>query len=42
MSVDLILYIGAAICFAVATVGIGTRVNLVALGLFLWVMTNIV
>lgn len=40
MTIDLILLIGAAICFglAAATIVVG-RVNLVALGLLLWVLT---
>jgi hypothetical protein len=43
MSIDLILLIGAAICFALATAGVAIgRLNLVALGLLLWVLTAII
>lgn len=42
MSIDLILYIAAAICFGLAAFGVGGKVNLIALGLFAWVLTNIV
>ena len=43
MSLDLLLLILAAICFAIAAFGIlAARVNLVALGLFLWVLTLII
>ena len=42
MSIDLILLIAAAICFALAAIGVnGGRVGLVPLGLFLWVLTNL-
>ena len=37
---DLILLIIAAVCFALAAFGVAVpRVNLVALGLFAWVLT---
>jgi len=42
MSLHLILLVCAAICFACATFGVAARVNLVALGLLLWVATLIV
>jgi hypothetical protein len=42
MSLHLILFICAAICFACATFGVAARVNLVALGLLFWVLTAIV
>jgi hypothetical protein len=45
MSVDLILLIAAAICFALAALNIDLtngKVNLTALGLFLWVLTLLI
>lgn len=43
MSIDLILYIVAAVCFVLAAFGVGPgKPNLVALGLFAWVLTNII
>ena len=43
MTVDLLLYILALVCFVAAAVGAPTaRFNLVAVGLALWVLTNIV
>jgi hypothetical protein len=42
MSLDLLLLIGAAICFALVTLGVNARINLTGLGLFLWVLTAIV
>ena len=42
MSLHLILFIAAAILFAVAAFGVSSRINLVAAGLFCWVLTNIV
>lgn len=42
MSIDLLFYIVAAVCFGLAAFGIAARVNLVALGLLAWVLTNIV
>lgn len=39
MNLDLILLIAAAICFGLATLNINSPVNLVALGLLLWVIT---
>lgn len=41
MSVDIILLIAAAICFGLATFGFAARINLVALGLLLWVLTSL-
>jgi hypothetical protein len=38
----LILLILAAVCFALAVFNVATRVNLVALGLFAWVLTLLV
>ena len=43
MSIDLILWIVAAVCFFLAAFGVAAgKVNLVALGLAAWVLTNIV
>lgn len=42
MSIHLLLYIGAFICFVLATFGVQTKINLVALGLALWVLTLII
>lgn len=43
MSIDLILYIAAAICFALAALNIKVgSVQLVPLGLFCWVLTAII
>jgi len=42
MSLHLILFVCAAICFGLATFGVAARINLVALGLLLWVLTNII
>jgi hypothetical protein len=41
LTVDLVLYIIAAVCFAVAGFGGGGRFNMVALGLLAWVLTAI-
>lgn len=41
MSIDLILLIAAAVCFGLATFGFAARINLVALGLLLWVLTSL-
>lgn len=35
----LILLIIGAVCFGLAALGVATRVNLVALGLFAWILT---
>lgn len=43
MTIDLILWIVAAVCFILAAFGVGIgKVNLVALGLAAWVLTNII
>ena len=43
MSIDLILYIVAAVCFGLAAFGVGPgKPSLVPLGLLAWVLTNIV
>lgn len=42
MSLHLLLLICAAVSFALATFGVATRVNLVALGLLFWCLTLIV
>lgn len=42
VTIDLVLYIIAAVCFAVAGFGGGGRFNFVALGLLAWVLTAIV
>lgn len=42
MSVHLLLYIGALICFLLATFGVQAKINLVALGLALFVLTFII
>ena len=43
MSIDLILLIIAAICFVLAGVGVSAgRFNLVAVGLFCWVLTSLI
>lgn len=42
MAIDQLLFLGAAVCFGLAAFGIAaSRVNLIALGLLLWVLTNI-
>lgn len=40
--IDTILIIVALVCFALATLGINARVNLVALGLFAWALTLLI
>ena len=42
MNADLLLLVAAAVCFALATFGVAARVNLTALGLLFWVLTQIV
>ena len=43
MSVTLILDILALICFALAAIGVGAgKINLVAAGLFLWLLGNVI
>lgn len=41
LSIDLILLLLAFVCFLLATFEVTTRVNLIALGLALWVLTLI-
>lgn len=42
MNIDFILLVLAAICFIVAAIGIPSRINLIALGLFFWVLTLLI
>lgn len=42
MSISLVLLIVAAVCFALAAIGISTRLNLIALGLLAWVLAGII
>ena len=42
MSIYLVLYIVAAVCFAVVALGVGGRVNLLALGLLAWVLVPLI
>ena len=43
MNLHLVLYIVAAVCFAIAALGVpSSRINLVAAGLFAWVLTLII
>lgn len=42
MSLHLLLYIAALICFLLATFGVQAKINLVALGLALCVLTLII
>ena len=42
VTVDLVLFIFAFVCFALAALNVKTPVNLVALGLACWVLTAIV
>jgi hypothetical protein len=43
MNLDLVLLIVAAVCFAIAAFGVPAgRINLIAAGLFFWVLTAIV
>lgn len=42
MNLHLVLFIVAAILFAIAALGVSSRINLVAAGLFAWVLTNII
>ena len=41
-TVDLILLIVAALCFAAATINTSARVNLVAAGLLAWVLVPLI
>lgn len=38
----LVLLIAAAVCFGIAAANVATRVNLIGLGLLLWVLTAVV
>ena len=40
--IALILYLIALACFILAAVGVGSRVNLVAAGLALWLFTAVI
>jgi len=42
LTLDLLLLVAAFICFVLVSAGVGSRVNLVGLGLALWVLTAIV
>lgn len=42
MAIAMILKILALISFGIAAIGIPTRVNLIALGLFLWLLSELV
>ncbi len=42
MSVHLLLYLLAFLCFVFAAAGVPSRVNLVAAGLALWILTLLV
>jgi hypothetical protein len=42
MSIDLILVIGALFCFALAAINAKSPVNLIGLGLFLFVLRELV
>jgi len=42
VTVHLLLLILAFVCFLLATAGVASKVNLLALGLALWVLTLIV
>lgn len=42
MSIHLILFVAAAVCFALAAFGVSSRIGLVPLGLLLWILTNII
>lgn len=42
LTIDLILLVVAAICFALAAFGVASRVQLVPLGLLAWVLTAII
>lgn len=41
-TVYLILYIAAAICFGLAVASVPARINMVALGLLLWVLVPLI
>lgn len=39
MSLELLFILAAAVCFLLAAFGVSSRIGLVPLGLFFWVMT---
>lgn len=41
MSLDTILLIAAAVCFGLAALNVNSPLNLIGLGLLLWVLTAI-
>ena len=41
-SLHLVLLVLAFVCFALATAGVSARLNLMALGLALWILTLVV
>lgn len=41
-AIFLILFIGAAVCFAIAAANQPSRINLMALGLLLWVLVYVI
>jgi hypothetical protein len=41
-TIDLILYVIAAICFGLAAAGVSSRVNPIALGLLAWVLIPLI
>ena len=42
VNVHLVLHILAFVCFALATAGVSAKINLIPLGLALWILTLIV
>lgn len=42
MTIDLVLLVLALVCFVLAAAGVPSRVNLMAVGLALWVLTLLV
>lgn len=40
--ITLVLLLAGAVCFGLAAANVATRVNLVALGLLLWVITALI
>ena len=41
MTVQFVLLVVAAVCFLLAAIGVVSRINLIALGLLFWVITQI-
>lgn len=41
-TLEIILLVISALCFLTASVGITSKINLVAFGLFLWVLTVLI